>query len=442
MSSTAPHTRPEAPVQSHTKTLLGTGVGNALEWYDWNVYASFAVYFSTQLFNAADPQSAFLETMAVFAVGFVARPFGGFIFGWLGDRVGRKTSLTLAVISASVGSLLIAACPTYEQVGWLSSALLVLARLIQGLAHGGEMPAAQTYLAEHSPREHRGLFASSIYVTGTVGLLVGLALGLGLQMALTEDQMAAWGWRVPFAVGAVLGLVALWIRSSMEESEVFEEHKASVASGDTQQENVFLAVLRNWRTGLKVIFMTAGLTVAYYIWSVTIASIAQTSFGFDADAAFTASLIGNFVFILALPVWGWASDRIGRKPSIIIGLGGTAVLYFPMIWLISGGQVWQLTLAICIQLILLAGFLSHAPATYAEMFPTDQRTAGFGIYYSIAIAAFGGTAGYVLTWMGNTTMFVIYSIILLVISIITVTTLPETKGKDLSAHADLDDAIV
>lgn len=423
-------TTAETPRQSSTKTLIGTGVGNALEWFDWNIYASFAVYFSTQLFNSEDTRSAFLQTMAIFAVGFVARPFGGFFFGWLGDRVGRKQALTLSVIAASGGSLLIALCPTYSQVGWVSSALLLLARLVQGLAHGGELPAAQTYLAEHSPREKRGLFASSIYITGTIGLLVGLALGLVLNAVLSKEQMASFGWRIPFAIGAVLGLVALWIRSSMEESEIFEEHKA--AELPAQRTNIFLAVLQNWRTGIKVIGMTAGLTVAYYIWSVTMASLAQTTFGYSASDAFTASLIGNVVFIIALPLWGALSDRIGRRPCIIIGLLGCAILYLPLIRLVSGGELWQLVLAISLQLVLLAGFLGHAPATYAEMFETDQRTAGFGIPYSIAIAAFGGTAGYVLTWIGNPYTFAIYSMVLLLISVVTVFLLPETKGKDLS----------
>lgn len=414
--------------QSKAKTLLGTSIGNALEWYDWDVYTSFAVYFSTQVFNDGNPQSAFLETMAVFAVGFVARPFGGFLFGWIGDRIGRKHGLTLAVVAASVGSLLVAVCPTYHQVGWLASAILVVARLIQGLAHGGELPSAQTYLSEYAPREHRGLWASVIYITGTAGLLISLLIALLLEAVLSPDQMSIWGWRIPFAGGAVLGLIALWIRSSMEESALFEENKA--AGGD--KENVFVSVARNWRTGLKVIGITMGLTVAYYVWSVTMPSLAQTSFGFSARDAFTASLIGNVVFMIALPLWGAASDRVGRKPTILIAMVGCGVLYIPLIHLVAGGQMWQLTVAISIELVLLAGFLSHAPATYAEMFTTDQRAAGFGIPYAIAIALFGGTAGYVLTWMGDPYRFAIYSMVLLAISIVTALMLPETRGKDLS----------
>ncbi|WP_269928685.1 MFS transporter [Kocuria massiliensis] len=419
--------------QSNVKTLLGTGIGNALEWFDWNIYASFAVYFSTQVFNKADPQSAFLETMAIFAVGFVARPFGGVLFGFLGDRWGRKRSLTLAVVSASVGSLIVALCPTYDQVGWLASALLLLGRLIQGLSHGGELPAAQTYLAEHAPPKKRGLFASSIYITGTLGLLCGLILGLVLQSTLSDEQMAAWGWRIPFVVGAVLGIVAIWLRSTLEESEVFTEHMDAVKKNNVRKQNIFVAILKNWRTGLQVIGMTAGLTVSYYVWSVTMASLATTTFHYSSQHAFTASLIGNVVFILALPVWGIVSDKIGRKPCIFISVIGSFVCSLPLMKLVSGGEFWQLALAICVQLIFQAAFLGHGPATYAEMFSTDQRTAGFGVPYSIAIAAFGGTAGYVLTLIGNPYIFALYSMALLVISGLTVLTLPETKGKDLRA---------
>lgn len=421
--------------QSPLKTLAGTGVGNALEWFDWNVYATFAVYFSTQVFNNDDPTSAFLSTMAVFAVGFVARPFGGFLFGWLADRIGRKESLAVAVMCASLGSILIAITPTYESVGWIASAILVIARLIQGLAHGGELPSAQTYLAEHAPREHRGLWASSIYVTGTLGILVGMVFGLVLEVSLTEEQLLSWGWRIPFAAGAVLGLTALWMRLHMDESEVFEAEKERAASTEQKKTNIFVSVAKNWTTALKVVGMTAGLTVGYYVWSVTMPSLAQKSFGFSAYDAFTGSIIGNVVFIIALVFWGWVSDRWGRKPTMLIAMLGCAVLYLPLVHYVEAQQTMvALILAISVQLFLLAGFLGHAPATYAEMFTTDQRASGFGIPYALTIAIFGGTAGMIMTWMGNATHFAIYSIILLVISAITILTLKETKGMDLHGH--------
>lgn len=425
-SSSPPATR--TPKQSTFKTIAGTGVGNALEWYDWNVYATFAVFFSTQVFNNDDPASAFLATMAVFAVGFVARPFGGFVFGWLADRIGRKESLTVAVLGASLGSLIIALTPTYASVGWVASAILVTARLIQGLAHGGELPSAQTYLAEHAPHDKRGFWASSIYVTGTLGILAGMVMGLVLETSLTEDQMLAWGWRIPFIVGAVLGLFALWMRLKMDESEVFEAAK----EGREIKENVFVSVAKNWRTALQVIGMTCGLTVSYYVWAVTMPSLAQKSFGYTPTDAFTATIVSNIIFIAALPMWGIVSDKIGRKPTMLIALLGSAITYIPLVkWIESSHTVGVLIAAISLQLIFLAAFLGHAPATYAEMFSTEQRASGFGIPYAIAIAAFGGTAAAIMTWMGDTYQFAIYSIVLLLVSSATILTLPETKGKDL-----------
>lgn len=414
------------------RTLLGTGVGNMLEWYDWNVYATFAVYMSKQLFDASNETSALLQTLAVFAVGFVARPFGGALFGWLADRIGRKHSLMVAVICASVGSLIIAVCPTYAQIGSWASLLLLVARLIQGLAHGGELPSAQTYLSEQAPREGRGLWSSAIYVTGTLGLLLGLALGKVLEATLASEAMAAYGWRVPFFLGAVLGVFALWIRNRMEESEVFEKAQQHT---DAARENIFVGAARHWRTGLQVIGMTVGLTITYYVWSVAMQPYAVKTLGFSQGDGFTASIIGNVVFVFCLPVWGRISDRVGRKPLMLLAMVGAAVFYIPMLNLVHD-QMWQLALAISVMCVLLGAYLAIAPAVYAEMFPTNVRATAFGIPYAITIAAFGGTASYVQTWMGeafpgNRYAFAGYAIVACVISAAVILTLPETKAKDL-----------
>ncbi|MSS44703.1 MFS transporter [Cutibacterium sp. WCA-380-WT-3A] len=413
--------------QSVVKTLAGTGIGNALEWYDWNVYASFAVFISTQFFDSSDKTSAFLSTMAIFAVGFVARPVGGAFFGWLADKIGRKHSLAFAVIFASVGSLIIALSPTYNQIGAWASVLLVIARLIQGLAHGGELPAAQTYLSEMAPDNRRGLWASAIYITGTAGMILGLLLGVILRDILSDHALETWGWRIPFALGAVLGLIALWIRSSMHETEVFDQDE------EITEHHLWRGVLQNWRTGIKVIGMTCGLTVAYYIWSVSTAAVAEKNLGYSTNAAFGASLIGNIVFCLSLPLWGIFSDKFGRKTNMLVALIGVAVLYVPLNEFVRGGnEMWRLVVAISVMLILLGAYLGIAPAAYAELFPTKVRATGFGIPYAIAIALFGGTAPYIMSaWAETPNRFVIYVIILLVISALTVLTLPETKGKDL-----------
>ena len=425
-------TEAQAPKkQSSAKTLIGTSVGNALEWYDWNVYGSFAVYFSAQLFDTKNSAASdFMYAMVVFAVGFVARPFGSAFFGWLADRLGRKTSLIVTVVCASGGSLLIAICPTYSHVGIWASVLLMIARLVQGLAHGGELPSAQTYLTEVAPPKRRGLWTSAIYVTGTIGNLFGLVLGLILSETLSTKSMDAYGWRIPFALGAVLGVVAFWIRIRLSETDIFEEQAKK-----PKQHNLAREVLSHWRVGLQVIGMTCGLTVGYYIWSVSTVSVAKANLGYSANSAFVASIIGNVVFMISLPFWGMFSDRFGRKINMLIAMVGCAILYIPLSKMVSSGnEMWRLALVMSIMLILLGAYLAIAPAAYGELFPTNVRATAFGIPYAIAVALFGGTAPYVMSALNkHPNVFVGYVIVLLVISAVTIITLKETKDVDLRA---------
>lgn len=433
------------------KTLIGTGAGNAVEWYDWAIYATFASFISTQLFSREDPSSAFLATLAIFAVGFVARPFGGFVFGWTGDRMGRRTSLTLCVGLASLGSLAIGLTPTYESIGAASSLMLLVARLVQGLAHGGELPSAQTYLSEMAPASRRGYWASLIYVSGTAGILFGTLLGAVLSTALADTQMAAFGWRIPFILGAVLGLVALVMRSRMEESEVFEADKAGkqaptaahggVAAGDPApaRGGLFADLARHWRQALQVIGLTVGLTVVYYVWGVSTPAYAINVLGIDPAGALWAGVCANLVFIVALPLWGRASDRIGRKPVLIIAALGSAVLFFPATWFIRDAA-WQLGVAMAVMLVFIAASAAIIPAVFAELFPTSVRTIGVAVPYSLAVAAFGGTAAYLQagfsTWFGEAgnTYFGGYTIVLLLVSAATVLGLRESRGTELRAR--------
>ncbi|MGO4385024.1 MFS transporter [Specibacter sp. RAF43] len=411
------------------RTLLGTGIGNAVEWYDWAVYATFTPFLAGALFNPQDPTSAVLSTLAIFAVGFVARPFGGFLFGWIGDRIGRKSSMTLAVGLASVGSLLIAVAPSYGSVGALASATLLIARLLQGLAHGGELPSSQTYLAEMAPKEKRGFWATLIYTSGTVGILFGTLLGAVMTVALPKVDMQAWGWRVPFAIGAVLGLYALFMRSRLHESDVFTNEDAKA-----KRAPIWPQIVRHRKQALQVIGLTVGLTVIYYIWGVVAPSHAATALGMDRGAALWAGVIGNIVFITALPFWGKLSDVIGRKKVLWAGALGAAALHFPMTWLLKD-QPWELAVSMSVMLIFIAASASIIPAVYAEMFPTSIRTVGVGVPYSICVALFGGTAPYLQAWFGSINlagMFNIYAVLLLVVSAVFVFTIPETRGKDLA----------
>lgn len=419
-----------AQKRSSAKTFISTGLGNALEWYDWQVYATFAPFIAAQMFRTEDTVSALLSTLAIFAVGFVARPFGGVLFGWLSDAKGRKFSLVFAVALASLGALIIAVIPPFTTIGVMASLLLLLARLIQGLAHGGEMPSAQTYLNESAPKERRGLWSSFIYVSGTSGILFATVVGAVLTTWLPEDFMATWGWRMPFLLAAILGLYALIMRAKLEETEHFEAVKDTheAKTGAVRQ------LLDNKAAVLKVIGLTLGFTVSFYVWSVTAPTYASGVLGMDKAASLWAGVVGNIIFIAFLPVWGIVSDRIGRKPVLLIGTLGTAITYWPMNAMMDS-RPWTLIVAMTVVLFFLSAAAAITPAVYSELFPTTIRTLGTALPYAIAVAVFGGTAPYLQTWFSSALdaswLFSLYSIVLLVISAAVVLSLKETKGLDL-----------
>ncbi|MFJ3958050.1 MFS transporter [Arthrobacter sp. NPDC090010] len=436
MTASTSSSRAVVAQPSARRTLISTGIGNAAEWYDWAIYATFAPYFSKQLFNPADPTSAILSTLAIFAVGFVARPFGGFVFGWVGDRFGRKNAMTMTVALAAIGSLLIGIAPTFAAVGAFASLLLLVARLIQGLAHGGELPSSQTYLAEMAPAEKRGFWATLIYFSGTLGNMLGALLGAVLAVLLPKADMAAWGWRLPFILGALMGLYGLVMRARMPETEAFEELKAEKQSVGTQGFGALMKdIVAHRKQALQVIGMTVGLTVIYYVWAIVAPTYAATSLKLDPGQALWSGFAANVVFLVALPFWGKLSDRIGRKPVLIIGGLGCAVLHFPMTWLLRD-SVWQLFVSMAVMLVFIAAGAAIAPAVYAELFPAKVRTAGVGIPYALAVAAFGGTAPYLQTLFTDVVkqpwMFNLYAVVLILVSVLVVLRLPETKGKDLS----------
>ncbi len=412
------------------KSFAGTGIGNALEWYDWGIYSTLTAFIASHMFSKADPTSALLSTLAVFAVGFLARPLGGLLFGRIADRRGRKVSLMMSVGLASVGSLLIGVTPTFDSIGVGASLLLLVARLLQGLAHGGELPAAQTYLSEKAPPERRGLWSSWIYFSGTVGNLSGLLLAALLTTTLSKDAMNAWGWRVPFLVGAAAGLYALVLRRSMTETEVFTQDVEAKGAG----RGLWASLGEHRKQAAQVIGMTMGFTVIYYVWAINAPAYAQTTLKIDPTSALWAGVVGNVVFLVCLPLWGRLSDRVGRKPVLLSALVGAAVLYIPMNALLKDAA-WQLIVSMSVMLAVIAAVASIGPAMYAEMFPTHIRAAGFGFPYSIAIALFGGTAPLIQAWMAehfqSTGVFPFYAIALMVVSALTILSLPETKGIDL-----------
>ena len=415
--------------------LVGIAVGHALEWYDWGIYAIFVPFFATQFFDPADAVSAVLASLAVFAVGFVARPVGGFVIGRLADRLGRKPMMTVTVGGMAAASLIIGISPTFATLGVGASVILLLARVVQGMSTGGELPSAQTYLAETAPPARRGLWSSVIYIASVGGNTVGVLLGLLLTVALTKSDMTHYGWRIPFILGGVLGLVALWIRRSLTETEAFTSRST------TERPPIWPEIRRHRGQAFAVIGMTVGPTVVYYAWVIAAPAYAISALGIDSSAALLAGVVASLVLIAVMPLWGALSDRIGRRPVLLISTIGTAVLLFPLQALVRD-SAWQLGIAMSAAAVFIGAGVSILPAAYAEMFPTGIRAVAFAVPYSIAVAVFGGTAPYLQTWAGATlgrSSFTGYVVLLLVVSALTVFVRPETVGADLNS-ADPDAA--
>ncbi len=428
-SSNASTTTEAAFHRSWRSVVLGAGAGNMLEWYDWNVYVIFTPFFASQFFTSHNPVSAVLSSLAVFAVGFLMRPLGGIFFGWMADRRGRRAALVSCMVVTAAGSLLIAVGPTYSRVGVLASLVLLVARLAQGFGVGGEIGASHTFLAESAPPARRGLWSSSMYVSITTGTLLATLEAAALQSVLSHAQMSSWGWRIPFIVGALLSLYALWLRSSLAETLAFRAQREA----GPERESILRGVWAHRRAALQVVGLTVGGTVLYYTWAVNATSYAISVHKINATGALWAGVIANLVFIAALPVWGALSDRWGRRPNLIFYCVALGVLSFPLNAMIRDAA-WQLAVAMSIALIVQAAAVSILPALYAELFPTRVRASGMAFPYSVAVALFGGTAPYLQTYFsssGAPGMFTVYSVLLLAVTLAVVLKTPETRGTTL-----------
>lgn len=372
MSISAPTHDVVRPDNRRLQDVLAVNFGNTLEWFDWTIYTIFAPYFALQFFPSDDPAAALLAALAVFAAGFLTRPLGGLIFGLYADRVGRKKALTLAMLITASGSVVIAFTPTFASIGIFASLILLVARLAQGIAHGGEMGTSVTYLVERAPRGRRALYGSTSWVSVVLGAMMATITGLIINGSLERAEILDWGWRIPFALGGILGLYGLYLRRRLTETETFRESK--VAAGPAQ-EGKLQALLRNWR-GVTVVFgLSAGGSIMFYTWLIYSPTYAQVSRGLDAQSALTASLLAQCVFLIAIPVVGWLADRYGRRPFIILFGLGFILLTFFLDGLIDdtfGGLLTSMVIA----LLLVACLFGVNTAVWTEVFPTDIRATG------------------------------------------------------------------
>jgi MFS transporter, MHS family, alpha-ketoglutarate permease len=378
------------------RNIVGGSAGNLVEWYDWYAYSAFTLYFAPVFFPQGDRTAQLLSAAAVFAVGFVMRPIGAWLMGIYADRQGRKAGLSLSVALMCAGSLLIAVTPGYAAIGAWAPALLVLARMMQGLSVGGEYGASATYLSEAAGRQRRGFYSSFQYVTLISGQLIALAVLIALQRALSEDALEAWGWRIPFAIGAMLAVVVFYIRRRLTETESFEHARASGAPRSSG-----VALFRDHpKAALLVMALTAGGTLAFYAYTTYMQKFLVNTSGFGRETATLITAAALFLFMCIQPAAGALSDRIGRKPVMVtFGLLGM-LLTVPIFTALEGVRdpiaAFVLVFA---ALLIVTGYTSINAVVKAELFPAHIRALGVALPYALANTLFGGTAEYVALWL-------------------------------------------
>jgi MFS transporter, MHS family, alpha-ketoglutarate permease len=377
------------------RAVFGGSIGNLIEWYDWYTYSACAIYFAPLFFPDDDPTTQLLNTAAIYAGGFLIRPLGGWVLGRYADRRGRKAALTLSVMLMCLGSLLIAFAPGYATAGLAAPVTLMLARLLQGFSVGGEYGTSATYMSEVTPAHQRGFYSGVLYVTLVMGQLLSLAVLLVLQWVfLSHDQLEAWGWRVPFVIGAAAALGGLYLRRNLPETATFEKLRAS---GKRSGEIGLL--LQHPREVAIVIGLTAGGTLYFYIFTTYIQQFLANTVGLSKTDATIVSSASLFLFMLMQPLMGALSDRIGRRPMLIVF--GVLALFttVPLLTTLAQAHSAWLAFALVSVALLISSFYSSVSAVVkAELFPVEIRALGVGLPYAVAVSLFGGSAPLIGLW--------------------------------------------
>lgn len=417
------------------KAVLIGSMGNLIEWYDVYAYSAFALYFAGSFFPKADPVAQQLSAAIVFAAAFVVRPLGGVIFGWLADRYGRRNSLMMSVLLMCFGSLMIALSPTYNEIGIGATIILVVARLLQGLSQGGEYGASATYLSEMAHPKNRGFYSGVWYMTLIGGQLAAIAVLLILQkIFLTPEELVAWGWRVPFVIGALVSVFALFMRRDMHETEHFQE-----AAKVTKEISTFAAFFKHWRELLLVMGITIGGTSAFYTYTTYMQKFLKLSIGLTDDQTTTVVLGSLIVAILLQPLYGAISDRIGRKAMLTyFGIMGVLGTYPLLSTLQTTKSPFSAFVLICVAWAIVSGYTSITGIVKAELFPTSIRALGVGVPYALTVSIFGGTVDSVALYfksVGHEDWFYWYATGCIFISLLVYISLKDTlKHSKMESH--------
>ncbi|WP_345149576.1 MFS transporter [Arthrobacter ginkgonis] len=437
MSSTQPE---EAPVSQKglRKSVAAGSIGVFVHWFEWAVYAYLASTIASVFFPEQDGTAALLSVFAVFAISFGVRPLGALIFGTLGDRIGRKKTLSIVILSMSGATLMVGLLPTYSSIGLWAPVLLIAARVVQGLAAGGEFGSAAAFLAEYSPRKHRGFGVSWLEFGSLLGFLAASLVVYVLNVAMSTEAIQDWGWRIPFLLTVPMGLIGFYIRSKIEDTPEFRSLEELDNVPQSPVKEVFT---RHWKQLLQMSGIEIMMHVTFYIVLVYLLTYQEETLKMSADSAALLSTVASVAGLILVPLFGAASDRIGRRPILITSAVLLIALSYPLFLIMQSGAPWAgfvSTLGLGIILAIILGV--HACAV-AELFPTRTRQTGLSIAYSVTAAIFAGTVPYVLTWViartGNTMMPAFYLILVGLIGLAAVMTMKETKGIDLLRTEDV-----
>jgi MFS transporter, MHS family, alpha-ketoglutarate permease len=420
-ASETPHWRIKA-------TVLGS-LGNLVEWYDFYAYTAFALYFGGAFFATEDPLAQQLNAAVLFAATFFVRPIGGILFGYLADRYGRRPSLMISVLCMCIGSLMIAVSPTHATIGVGATVILAVARIIEALSLGGEYGASATYLSEVAEPGRRGFYSSFQYVTLIGGQLAAIVVLLLLQnLFLSPVQLKAWGWRIPFVIGALLAIFTAIMRRNLPETDLFAETQHEISSLRSLRE-----LFCYWREILIVVGLTAGGTAAFYTFTTYMQTFVKLSVGLD-DRTTTLIIFASLVFASVLqPLYGALSDHIGRRPMLIFfGFAGTLATVPILTTLTRVKSPLLVFLLICAAWLFTAAYTSINAIVKAELFPTAVRATGVAVPYAFTVSLFGGTAPAIALQfkrIGHEAWFFHYLSGMIFLSFIVYVFMRETRGQ-------------
>lgn len=406
-----------SPQERHLlrRSMLGLGLGNTLEWYDWQVFGLLAATIGVHFFRTDNPLEATLLTLSVFAVGFVARPLGGILLGGIADRVGRKAVMLWSVGVMAGTTLVIGVLPGVETIGWLAPVVLLVCRLLQGLSTGIEAPLSTAYGVEIMPQNRSGLAAGIISGFVNLGIMLGSLLPFLLGLTLGSAAMADWAWRIPFWVGAAMGVVVIWLRRSLPET-LHESEPEYV--GRTSE--IWRQVFGRWRSLLAVVFIVGAAQAFNYGWNIGLPNLARTAYHEDLTSVFGITTLLALFMVLGSPIVGQSTDRFRLGRTFLVGRWLMIPTVFLMLWYTSqglGGFAAVLLLGAPVLLINMTVYV----VTSTSLFPKGIRAAGGGLGYGVGVAAMGGTAGYLVVWLGSiglSWLFPVYAATLALISIV------------------------